>query len=82
MYRADVKSLFGVISLVLGLISLAMFAVWVTYALAAVLRRFRGLIADAFSQPPSTRNPTVAPPVDVDSGSLTSGGYWADRGRS
>lgn len=79
---ADVKSVFGVISLVIGLISLAMFAVRVTYGLAAVFRRFRELMVDAFSQPPSARNPTVPRPVDIDLGSLLGGGYWADRERS
>ncbi len=76
------KSLYGAFALVVGLISLVAFIVRLSITLAVVGRRFRQLIADAFSQPPSASDPVLRTPVEIGSESPDSGGYWADRERS
>ena len=66
----------------MGLISLVEFIVRLSITLVVVVRRFRQLIADAFSQPPATIDQVVPTPVESDSEAMDAGGYWADKERS
>lgn len=66
------KSVFGLISLVAGVISLiycilrfAFLLERVWQALPGVSRQFRDLIVDAFSQPPPASDPAAPPPTET-----------------